>query len=160
MVKQETIVGPFQELHLPSSRWTESQIVRAERRIILNSTTIHQRNQSNKYDLGCDAWTPHRRLLEYRRYMVLGGGWRRNKRHERPDYLWPEIWKDVSEAAQRKEKQKWATEKPKLDNARRLRGISFIDPADAEFKEIINNARRKLEVPMPAAMPCKIRSGK
>ena len=38
-----------------------------------------------------------------------------------------------------------------------MRGICFIDPADAEFKETIQNARRKLEVPMPAAMPCKIR---
>ena len=62
----------------------------------------------------------------------------------------------MSEAAQRKEKQKWAFEKAKLDNARRLRGIYFIDPADEEFKETIQNARRKLEVPMPAAMPCKI----
>ena len=38
-----------------------------------------------------------------------------------PDYLWPEIWKDMSDAAQRKEKQKWALENPKVDNARRLR---------------------------------------
>ena len=36
----------------------------------------------------------------------------------------------------------------------------LIDPADAEFKETIKNARRKLEVPMPAAMPCKIRGRK
>ena len=33
-----------------------------------------------------------------------------------------------------KRKTKVAIEKPKLDNARRLRGIYFIDPADAEFK--------------------------
>ena len=54
-----------------------------------------------------------------------------------------------------KEKQKWTIEKLKLDNARKLRGIHFIDPADEEFKEIVRNARRKLENPMPAAMPCK-----
>ena len=47
-----------------------------------------------------------------------------------------EMWKDMSEAAQRKEKQECAVEKPKLDNAWRLRGIYFIDPADAEFKEL------------------------
>ena len=41
----------------------------------------------------------------------------------RPDTLWPEIWKDVSDASKRKEKQTWAIEKPKLDNARQLRGI-------------------------------------
>ena len=57
----------FRELHLPSSRWTESQTVHSERRIIPNSTTIRWRDQSNKYDLGCDAWAPHRRLLEHRR---------------------------------------------------------------------------------------------
>ena len=31
----------------------------------------------------------------------------------------------------------------------------FIDPEDEEFKEIMKNARGKLEIPMPAAMPCK-----
>ena len=75
----------------------------------------------------------------------------------RPEYLWPEIWKDMSEAVQRKEKQKWTVEKSMLDNARKLRCIYFIDPTDAEFKESIQNARRKQEDPMPAAMPCKIR---
>ena len=38
----------------------------------------------------------------------------------------------MSEPAQRKGKQKWAVEKPNLDNARRLRGIYFIDLADEE----------------------------
>ena len=33
----------------------------------------------------------------------------------------------------------------------------FIDPADEEFTETIENAQRKLEVPMSAAMPCKSR---
>ena len=43
--------------------------------------------------------------------------------------------------AKLREKHEWAIEKPKLDNARRLRGIYFIDPEDTEFKEIIKNAR-------------------
>ena len=43
-----------------------------------------------------------------------------------------------------KERHKWSDEKPKLDNARRLRGIYFIDPEDKEFKETIKNARKKL----------------
>ena len=42
----------------------------------------------------------------------------------RPATLWPEIWKDMTDAFKRKEQQKWAIEKPKLDNARRLRGVS------------------------------------
>ena len=55
----------------------------------------------------------------------------------------------------KRQKQEWAIEKPELDNARRLRGIYFIDPEDGECKETVKNARRKLEVPMDAAMPCK-----
>ena len=71
----------------------------------------------------------------------------------KPDYMWPEIWKDMSEAAQQKEEQQWAIKnKKKLDDAGRLPGIYFVDPEDAEFKETTKNARRKLEVPMPAAM--------
>ena len=48
-----------------------------------------------------------------------------------------------------------AIEKPKLDNARGLRGICFIDPEDKEFKETIKNARKKFETPVAHAMPCK-----
>ena len=73
----------------------------------------------------------------------------------RPDYLWPELWTKLGRNAKLKEKQKCSNEKPKLDNARRLRGIYFIDPEDKEFKETIKNARKKLETPMVPAMPCK-----
>ena len=59
------------------------------------------------------------------------------------------------DASKRKAKQKFAIEKPKLDNARKLRSIFFIEPEDENFKHIIKNARRKLEMPMPAAMPFK-----
>ena len=48
---------------------------------------------------------------------------------------------------------------PRLESctpcARRLRGIYFIDPEYEEFKDIMKHARGKLEIPMPAAMPCK-----
>ena len=57
--------------------------------------------------------------------------------------MWPEMWKHVSDSSERKEKQKWAIEKPKLDNARRLRGIYFIDSEDEEFKLTMKNARTK-----------------
>ena len=54
-----------------------------------------------------------------------------------------------------KEKQKWSNETPKLDNARRLRGMYFIDPEDKKFKKTMMNARKKLETPVAPAMPCK-----
>ena len=55
-----------------------------------------------------------------------------------------------------KEKQKWPNEKLHLENARKLRGIYFIDPEEKEFKETIENARKKLETSIAPAMPCKI----
>ena len=58
--------------------------------------------------------------------------------------------------AKLKEKQKWSHEKLHLDNARKLRGVYFIDPDDNEFKETIKNARKKLETSVAPAMPCKI----
>ena len=76
----------------------------------------------------------------------------------RPDHLSPEIWSGTSKAAQRKEKQQWAIEKPKLDTARKLRGIYSIDPDDNEFKENILNAQKKLELPMEAATLCKVKT--
>ena len=61
----------------------------------------------------------------------------------------------MGKVAQNREKQEWANEKPKLDNARRLRRINFVDPDDQDFTETLKNARRKLERPMAPAMPCK-----
>ena len=58
--------------------------------------------------------------------------------------------------AKLKEKQKWSNEKLHLENARKLRGISFIDPEEKEFKETIKNARKKLETSVAPVMPCKI----
>ena len=69
--------------------------------------------------------------------------------------MWPQVWTKIGKAAQNREKQEWAKTKTKLDNARRLRGIFFIDPDDEEFKEIVKNAKRKLEIRMAPAMPCK-----
>ena len=43
----------------------------------------------------------------------------------RPDHLCPELWEKMGKNAKLKEKQKWSHEKPKLDNAGRLRGISL-----------------------------------
>ena len=54
----------------------------------------------------------------------------------------------------------WAIEKPKLKNARKLRGSHFIDAKDMEFKETIKKRRGKLEIPMEAAMSEKLKTMK
>ena len=48
----------------------------------------------------------------------------------RPDYLWPELWTKLARNAELREKHKCAIEKPKLDNARNLQGMYFIDPEE------------------------------
>ena len=46
-----------------------------------------------------------------------GGRLTRKQTISKPDKLWPEVWKHMSDASKRKEKHKWAIEKPELDNA-------------------------------------------
>ena len=103
-----------------------------------------------------DSWTVFTQftlLIEKPPEGHMWSGWRLSKRQatSRPDHSWPELWREMSE------KHEWAIEKPKLDNARRLRGIYFIDPEDMEFNETIRNAGKKLETPMAPAVPCKTR---
>ena len=107
-----------------------------------------------------DAWTGFTRFVLRKGRPPEGFSWSRErltrKQKTSPDDVWPDMWKVMSDAAKKKAKQRWAIEKPKLDNARQLRGIFFIEPNDEEFKLTMKAARRKLEVPMPAAMPCEI----
>ena len=127
---------------------------------VMLATSIHDYwNVDGDRELS-DAWTGFTRFTVSSEKPPDGYTWSwrsltRKQTTSRPDKLWPEMRKHMSNASKRQEKQKWATEKPELDNARKLRGIYFIDPTDEEFKEIMKNARRKLEVPMPAAMPCE-----
>ena len=55
----------FGKRHIPPSRWTTSQTLLAERRIIPYSTEIYWRHQNDKNEFGCYARTPHRRCLEH-----------------------------------------------------------------------------------------------
>ena len=108
-----------------------------------------------------DPWTgcTHFTLLDEKApdgYTWSGRRLTRKQLTSRPDYVWPELWKSVGKHAKLKEKQKWSEEKLHLENARKLRGIYFIDPEDTEFKETIKNARKKLETSVAPAMPCKI----
>ena len=54
------------KLHIPQSRWTLSQTLLADRRIIPYSTEIHWRIQNYSYEFGCQAGETHRWLLEHR----------------------------------------------------------------------------------------------
>ena len=71
-----------------------------------------------------------------------GGDWQKRQATSRPDHLWPELWRGMARNAKLREKRKWAIEKPKLVNARRLQGIYFIDREDKEFKETIKECKK------------------
>ena len=128
--------------------------VKQEKRIDDYSNIDGSRNLS-------DPWTGFTQftLLEEKAfdgYMWSGVRLTRKQLTSRPDHLWPELWKSMGKHAKLKEKQKWSEEKIHLENARKLRGIYFIDREDTEFKETIKNARKKLETSVALAMPCKI----
>ena len=54
------------KLHIPPSRWIQSQTLLAERRVIPYSTEIHGRPQNYSHELGPHGRKPHRWLWEYR----------------------------------------------------------------------------------------------
>ena len=108
-----------------------------------------------------DPWTGFTQFTPLEEKHPNGFSWSgerltRKRLTSRPDHLWPELWGRMGKNAKLKEKQKWSEEKIHLENARKLRGICFIDPEDKEFKETIKNARKKLETSVDPAMPCKI----
>ena len=79
-------------------------------------------------------------------FHCRGGDLRGNKRPQDPT-MYGQICGSI--CLMRSAKQNWIIEKPKLDNARQLCGIFFIEPEDEEFKHTMKNARRKWEIPMP-----------
>ena len=86
-----------------------------------------------------DAWAGLTRFILLNERPLDGYAWSgerlaRKQTTSRPDNVSPDMWKHMSDAAKSKSKQKCAIEKPKVDNARRLRGIFFIELDDEEFK--------------------------
>ena len=110
------------KLHTPPSRWTKSETLLAERRIIPYSTEIHWRLQNYAYEFGCcwyidgsrdlsDSWTGFTQftLLEEKPpngFLWSGERLTRKQLTSRPDYLWPELWEKIGKNAKLKERQK------------------------------------------------------
>ena len=137
-------------LHLTSSQWTSSSTLRAEGRNIPNSTEIHWCYKVYSCWSGCATREEDWRLLECRfkqtfvSFLEKGSqnslcwkknlqeekcgpvrDWRRSKRLPDQIMYGQKFGRRIGEGAQNREKQEWAKEKLKLDNARRLRGIYF-----------------------------------
>ena len=151
--REELFPIPLKYIDVPRTTHTNLD-VKQERRI------DDYWNVDGSRDLS-DPWTGFTQftLLEEKApdgYMWSGERLTRKQQKSRADHLCPEIWKTMGKHAKLKEKQKWLNEEIHLDNARKLRGIYFIDPEDKEFLETIKNARKKLETSVAPAMPCKI----
>ena len=152
MVKQEMNFGPFQ-----GTSFTVITLNRESNcRTILNSTSIHWRDQNFSYKLGCD-------VLEYRRKPrpIIFVYWVHTIHHigqELPDgFTWSGerltkkqndieaslvLARDMERHVRSNATKSGLWEKRKLGSARRLRVIYFIDPAGADLKETIWNSGR------------------
>ena len=127
-----TLTSP--ELHIPT--WMLCKIAAAT----ITGTSDGPRDLS-------DPWTGFTQftLLEEKPpngFLWSGCRLERNQLTSRPDHLW-NSGEECKRTPSWGRKHKCAIQKPKLDNAGRLRGIYFIDPEDKEFKETIKNAGRK-----------------
>ena len=134
---------PFPLKYIDVSRTTRTNLDVMQERRIDDSWNI-----DGSRDLS-DSWTDLTQFTLLQEKPPDGKMWSgerltRRQLTFRPDHLWPELWIKMGRNAKLKERHKWSDEKKaKLDNARRLRGIYFIDPEDKEDKETIKNARKK-----------------
>ena len=145
---------PIPLKYIDVSRTTRTNLdVKQERRI------DDDWNIDGSRDLS-DSWTGSTQFTLLEEKPPDGCMWsgRRLTRRQvtsRPNHSWPELWVKLGRNAELKESQKWSDEKPKLGNARRSRGIYFIDSEDKEFKETMENTCKKWETLMTPAMRCK-----
>ena len=147
-VKQEMIFGPCQETSYtaitlnPESNFTRREknhslfplkYIDVSRTTHTNLDVMQERRIDDYWNIDgsrdlSDSWTGFTQftLLEEKtpdEYMWSGRRVTRRQVTSRPDYLWPELWTKLGRNAELREKQEWSIEDPKLDNARRLRGI-------------------------------------
>ena len=104
-----------------------------------------------------DSWTRFTKFLLFERKPSKGfmcGGKRLAKIEgtTRPDCVWPDMVSGMSEAGM----VHWRAEARKCSKSER--NFFFIDRAAGKHEEAIKNARKKLEIPKEAAMPCKLRT--
>ena len=132
--QEESFPIPLKDIDVIRSTLTDLDVAQ-EKRIDDYWNVDGSRNRS-------DSWTGFTRftlLNETPPKKHIKFGRRLTKIHttSRPDHIWPNAWTRIGKAAQRREKQEWAIEKPKLEHARKLRGIYSTDPSDENYKDII-----------------------
>ena len=146
-------------LHLSSSQWTSSSTLCAEGRNIPYPTEMHWYNQVYLHWSGRHARETCRWLLEsirteacqirgkvsqnslYRKKnltrVMCGPGrqWQKFKRPQDQIACGQKYGRKLVNLPQNRNKQEWKNEKPKRDNARRLRGFFLFLSDDQDYKE-------------------------
>ena len=117
---------------MSSSRCTKSQTVHTERTTHTSLDVLLEKHIEDYWNVDgekelSDRWTGFARFILLNERPPEGFSWSgvrltRKQKTSRPDDVWPDMWDFMSDAAKKKAKQRWAIEKPKLDNARQLRG--------------------------------------
>ena len=162
MVKPKMISDPFQAILLTVITWNPESHMNVPREasfsiplkyidvtratsisldVMLEKKMDDYRNVDGDRELS-DTWTGLTRFTFLDEKPPDGHTWSgkrltRKQTTSRADTLWPEMWTHMSDASKRKEKQKCAIEKPKLDNARRLRDIYFIVKCRTQDKTML-----------------------
>ena len=127
MPKEETFPIPLKHIDVTRATYTNLDVLQ-ESRIDDYWNVNVDRSLSN-------SWTGFTKFALLKEKPPSGYMWSRERRTKiqgttRPGYLWPDTWSGISKAVQKKEKQEWAMEKPKLDNARKLR-VFFMTKVDS-----------------------------
>ena len=130
MPKEETFRAPLKYIDVIRATQTNLDVLQEKRKDDYWNVDVNRRLS--------DSWTGFTKftlLIENtpKGYMWFGERLTKNQATTRPENVWLEVWTNIGKAAQKREQQEWANEKPKLDHAQRLRGIYFIDPEDGEF---------------------------
>ena len=170
--KQNVISGSYLEASVIIIMFKKNKNVGATGMLVSNSTQIYWRCQADPhvYELQeCrmgDYWNVDGgRILSGHWTGVIQTPLRGNTRVGgimgniratwRPEHTWPQIWSGLS-----KKSQQWknTTGQKKSQSSTLLEGWEdFFDPEDMELNETLQNERKKLEVHLDSAIPCRVR---
>ena len=150
----------FRKPHVLSSRWSESQTLRAERRVSPKSTTKNKRGQNYKYDLACNALnaalTIHHIGWKNLQTSIYGPGGRLTKsRQHRGQITCGQKYGNMSEAAQWREakmgyRKTKARHCPKVDKYLFLSLIRQMQSSRKPFKTSEKSWKFRRKQPCPA----------
>ena len=112
--KEETFPVPLKYIEVTRTTYTNLDVLQEERADDNWNVDVN-RSLSDSWQ----GFTKFTLLKENspKGYMWSGRRLTKKQATTRPKHVWPGVWTQIGKAAQQREKQEWAIEKPKLDNA-------------------------------------------